>query len=138
MRIVSAGKGRATGHAPSRGKGPAAPNGHSRRGKNVTDHCPDDWFRESVWKPTLAAAGFSRRVVFYDLRHSHATWLANSHTVDIMKLKERMGHRSILTTQRYLSASEQVDHTAPDALEAYVASAGQRAASRRRRQIRAV
>jgi hypothetical protein len=55
-----------------------------------------------------------------------------------MKLKERMWHRSILTTQRYLSASEQVDHTAPDALEAYMAGAEHRAASRRRRRIKAV
>jgi integrase len=114
------------------------PVGHSRRGRNVTDHCPDDWFRDSVWKPALVAAGFSRRIVFYDLRHSHATWLANSHTVDIMKLKERMGHRSILTTQRYLSASEYVDHTAADALEEYIAGAEQRAAARRRRRIKAV
>ena len=111
---------------------------HSRRGKNVTDHCPDDWFRDRVWKPAVVAAGFDRRVVFYDLRHSHATWLANSHTVDIMKLKERMGHRSILTTQRYLSAAEEVDHTAADALESYLATAETRSTARRRRRVRAV
>jgi hypothetical protein len=74
--------------------------GHSRRGKNITDHCPDDWFRRNVWLPALSSAGFSRRVVFYDLRHSHATWLARSRTVDLMTLKERMGHRSTVTTQR--------------------------------------
>jgi len=112
--------------------------GHSRRGKNITDHCPDDWFRRDVWLPALSAAGFSRRVVFYDLRHSHATWLARSRTVDLMTLKERMGHRSIVTTQRYLSASEEVDHSAADALEAYRAGAEQRAVGRRRRRIKAV
>jgi len=63
--------------------------------------------------------------------------LANSHTVDIMKLKERMGHRSILTTQRYLSAAEQVDHTASDALETYLATAGLRTAARRRCRVHA-
>jgi hypothetical protein len=112
--------------------------GHSRRGKNVTDHCPDDWFRRNVWLPALSAAGFSRRVVFYDLRHSHATWLARSRTVDLITLKERMGHRSIVTTQRYLSASEEVDHSAADALEAYMVDAEQRAIGRRRRRIKAV
>jgi hypothetical protein len=120
------------------GKDRPAKGRHSRRGKNLTDHCPDDWFRLRIWLPALKAAAFSRRVVFYDLRHTPATWLANSHTVDIMKLKERMGHRSILTTQRYLSASEHVDHTAPDALEEYIATAQRRAATRRRRRIRAV
>ena len=110
--------------------------GHSRRTKNLTDHCPDDWFRSSFWQPAVQAAGFQRRVVFYDLRHSHATWLARSHTVDIMKLKERMGHRSIVTTQRYLSASEEVDHTAADALETYMATATRRQATRRRSRLR--
>jgi integrase len=79
-------------HRRSAGKDRPA-TGHSRRRTNLTDHCPDDWFRTAIWLPAVKAAGFQRRVVFYDLRHSHATWLARSHTVDIMKLKERMGHR---------------------------------------------
>jgi hypothetical protein len=34
------------------------PTGHSRRGKNVTDHCPDGWFRENL------EAGADRSWVF--------------------------------------------------------------------------
>jgi hypothetical protein len=43
--------------------------------------------------------------------------LARSHKVDIERLRERMGHRSILTTQQYISASTVVDTTAADVME---------------------
>ncbi len=111
---------------------------HSRRGKNLTDHCPDDWFRADIWLPAVATANLGRRIVFYDLRHSHATWLAKSRKVDLITLKERMGHRKLATTERYLSASVELDHTAADALEEYMAGAESRAAARRRRRIKAV
>jgi hypothetical protein len=50
----------------------------AERPAGTTDHCPNDWFRRNVWKPALSAAKIRRRVVFYDLRHTHATWLARS------------------------------------------------------------
>lgn len=87
------------------------------RGKNLTDHCPDDWFRDNLWKPAVAAAGLKPKTVFHDLRHTHATWLAGSPDFDIERLRQRMGHKSITTTQRYISASEEVDPDGADILD---------------------
>ncbi|XRQ07140.1 tyrosine-type recombinase/integrase, partial [Actinomadura welshii] len=42
-----------------------------------------------------------------DLRHAHASWLLNG-GADLQVVKERLGHASIATTERYL-------HTLPDA-----------------------
>ena len=48
----------------------------SKAGKNLTDHLPRDWFRRTIWTPTLKTAGLTdRKIVFHDLRHTHATWL---------------------------------------------------------------
>jgi integrase len=89
----------------------------SKRGKNLTDHLPRDWFRRNLWIPAIASANFTGKIVFHDLRHTHATWLARSHKVDIERLRERMGHRSIVTTQQYISATTAIDTTAADVIE---------------------
>jgi len=86
----------------------------------------------------LEMAGFTRRTVFHDLRHTHATWLARSHKVDIERLRERMGHRSILTTQQYISASTVLDTTAADVMEEILSATPRREVRARRRAIRAV
>ena len=114
---------------------PARP---TKRGKNLTDHLPRDWFRRHIWQPALAAAEFEGRVVFHDLRHTHATWLARSHQVDIERLRERMGHRSILTTQQYISASVIIDTTAADVIEATLATPSHRQTRTQRRVVHAV
>jgi integrase len=72
----------------------------------------------------------TRPAVFHDLRQTHATWLARSHKVDIERLWERMGHRSITTTQQYISASVVVDTTAADVMEEILTGASR--PSRRR------
>ena len=87
------------------------------RGRNLTDHCPDDWFRDNIWKPAIAAAGLKAKTTFHDLRHTHATWLAGSTDFDIERLRQRMGHKSIVTTQRYISASREIDPDAADIMD---------------------
>ena len=114
------------------------PRRETKRGRNLTDHLPRDWFRRTIWTPTLETAGFTRRTVFHDLRHTHATWLARSHKIDIERLRERMGHRSILTTQQYISASSIVDTTAADVMEQALASSSARQVLTRRRAVHAV
>lgn len=84
------------------------PNG---KGRNVTDHCPRDFFRRKAWAPAVTAAGIAGKATFHDLRHTHATWLARD-GVSIEVLRERLGHQSLITTQRYISASATVDTTA--------------------------
>ncbi|WP_268761714.1 tyrosine-type recombinase/integrase, partial [Frankia sp. AvcI1] len=62
---------------------------------------PGDWFRKQVWHPAVEAAGIGRRVRVHDLRHAHASWLLAG-GADLQVVKERLGHGSIATTQRYL------------------------------------
>jgi integrase len=88
-----------------------------RRGRPLdTDgHIPRGWFRERVWKPALSAAGIDRRVRIHDLRHAHASWLLSG-GADLQVVKERLGHGSLRTTERYLHTLPDADETALDAL----------------------
>lgn len=114
------------------------PQKETKRGTNLTDHLPRDWFRRHIWKPSFDQPGVTRRAVFHDLRHTHATWLARSHKVDIERLRERMGHRSIITTQQYISASVVVDTTAADVMEETLAALSPRQMRPVRRAAHAV
>jgi integrase len=75
-------------------------------------HIGRDWFRRMSWRPACEAAGLPILPRFHDLRHSHASWLLAG-GADLQVVKERLGHASIMTTQRYL-------HTLPDADETAV------------------
>ena len=111
---------RANRRAKGKDLKPAKP---TKAGKNLTDHLPRDWFRRNFWIPALETAELGdRKIVFHDLRHTHATWLARSHRIDIERLRERMGHRSILTTQQYISAATTIDTTAADIMDGLLAS----------------
>jgi integrase len=70
-------------------------------------HISRDWFRKQVWEPALKQAGIAFHVRAHDLRHAHASWLLAG-GADLQMVKERLGHGSISTTERYL-------HTLPDA-----------------------
>jgi integrase len=50
-----------------------------------------------------------------DLRHVHASWLLHC-GADLQVVKERLGHASIATTERYLHSLPTADETALDAL----------------------
>jgi integrase len=69
-------------------------------------HIPRSWFRVNVWLPARDAAKLVAGVKVHSLRHAHASWLLAG-GADIARVKERLGHSSILTTQKYL-------HTLPD------------------------
>jgi integrase len=89
-----------------------------RRPRSLTTdgHIPRDWFRTNAWKPALDAAGLGFRVRFYDLRHAHASWLLAG-GADLQVVKERLGHGSITTTEKYLHTLPDADETALDALD---------------------
>ena len=92
-----------------------APLGSDMRA-NKTGHIPNEWFRSTHWLVAVKAAKLDRHVRFHDLRHAHASWaVADGH--DLVKVKERLGHKSILTTQRYLHA-QQHDTTVTDSMAA--------------------
>lgn len=88
-----------------------------RRGRPLdTDgHIPRGWFRESVWKPAFAATGIDQRVRIHDLRHAHASWLLAG-GANLQVVKERLGHGSLRTTEKYLHTLPDADETALDAL----------------------
>ncbi|MGI5159115.1 tyrosine-type recombinase/integrase [Microbispora sp. CA-102843] len=51
----------------------------------------------------------------HDLRHAHASWLLAG-GADLQVVKERLGHGSISTTEKYLHTLPDADDTALDAL----------------------
>jgi integrase len=75
-------------------------------------HVSRDWFRVQVWQPALTKANIGIHVRIHDLRHAHASWLLAGGT-NIQVVKERLGHASITTTEKYL-------HTLPEAQSAAV------------------
>lgn len=97
----------------------AAGKDHPRqpRALDTDGHLPRAWFRRTIWNPALQAAGITFPVRFHDLRHAHASWLLAG-GADIQTVKERMGHSSITTTQKYLHTLPNADHAAITALDA--------------------
>lgn len=78
------------------------------------EHIGRNWFRRMVWRPACEAAGLTDLPRFHDLRHSHASWLLAG-GADLQVVKERLGHASIMTTQRYLHTLPDADETAVEA-----------------------
>ncbi|WP_030157280.1 tyrosine-type recombinase/integrase [Glycomyces sp. NRRL B-16210] len=79
-------------------------------------HIPNRWFREQIIKPALRSAGIKVDIRMHLLRHAHASWLLNG-GADLMVVKERLGHASITTTERYLHTVANADETALAALD---------------------
>lgn len=67
-----------------------------------------------MWGPARKACGLGN-VRVHDLRHAHASWLLAG-GADLQVVKERLGHASIATTERYLHSLPTADETALDAL----------------------
>lgn len=63
----------------------------------------------------MRAAGLQPPLRLHDLRHAHASWLLAG-GADLQVVKERLGHASIATTERYLHTLPDADDTALDAL----------------------
>ena len=84
------------------------------RARHTDGHIPADWFHHQVWGPARKACGLGT-VRVHDLRHAHASWLLAG-GADLQVVKERLGHASIATTERYLHSMPTADETALDAL----------------------
>ena len=84
------------------------------RSRDTDGHIPADWFRHQIWDPARKAAGLDK-VRIHDLRHAHASWLLAG-GADLQVVKERLGHASISTTEKYLHSLPTADETALDAL----------------------
>jgi integrase len=79
-------------------------------------HIPRDWFRTAVWNPAVNTACPGIHVRPHDLRHAHASWLLAG-GADLQVVKERLGHSSIATTEKYLHTLPNADTTALTALD---------------------
>jgi integrase len=90
--------------AERRASGKDSPRGV--RAVDTDGHIPRRWFRDNVWLKARDAAGLGAGVKVHSLRHAHASWLLAG-GADLETVKTRLGHSSILTTQKYL-------HTLPD------------------------
>ncbi len=78
-------------------------------------HLPRNWFRHHIWVSATNRAGLPHTVRFHDLRHAHASWLLAG-GADIQTVKDRLGHGSLRTTEKYLHTLPDTDNTALDAL----------------------
>ena len=70
---------------------------------------PDTGTRYTDIKKSFSAACREAGITnftFHDLRHTFGTRLADA-GVDVVKIKELMGHASIVTTMRYIHATDQ-------------------------------
>jgi integrase len=85
------------------------------RAVETDGHIPRWWFRTQVWLPAAEAAQFPTPSRVHGLRHAHASWLLAG-GADLEVVKERLGHSSIVTTQKYLGTLDETDESAIDAL----------------------
>jgi site-specific recombinase XerD len=93
----------------------AAPRTTRSRTLTTDGHVPRSWFRDHIWKPALVEAGIGIAVRTHDLRHAHASWLLAG-GADLQTVKERLGHGSIIITEKYLHTLAETDDTALTAL----------------------
>jgi site-specific recombinase XerD len=63
-------------------------------------HLPRDKWR-AIWNEAINKSGIGWYPTTHDLRHANATQLLKN-GVDVHEVKERLGHQSIVTTERYL------------------------------------
>lgn len=92
-------------------------NPRTPRTLDTDGHIPANWFRNQVWKTAVETAALPHGVRIHDLRHAHASWLLAG-GADLQVVKERLGHASIATTERYLHTLPDADETALTALSA--------------------
>jgi integrase len=86
------------------------------RVRDTDGHVPSQWFRQNIWRKACLAAGIDPPVRLHDLRHSHASWLLAG-GASLTVVKERLGHVSIATTDKYLHTLPDADDTALAALD---------------------
>lgn len=77
-------------------------------------YIPRRWFRDAVLKPALVNSKLDVDVKMHGLRHAHASWLLAG-GADLQVVKERLGHGSIRTTEKYLHTLPDADDTAVNA-----------------------
>lgn len=91
-------KGKVESHSKSDSKSQSKSRSHSK--SNSESHLPRDKWR-ATWNEAINKSGIGWYPTTHDLRHANATILLKK-GVDVHEVKERLGHSSIVTTERYL------------------------------------
>ena len=91
-------KAKVGSHSKSHSKSQSNSRSHSK--SNSESHLPRDKWR-AIWNEAINKSGIGWYPTTHDLRHANATHLLKS-GVDVHEVKERLGHQSIVTTERYL------------------------------------
>ena len=99
--------------AERRGSGKDDPR--AGRSRDTDGHISRNWFRRQVWLPTLRVVDLDIVVRMHDMRHAHASWLLAG-GADLQVVRQRLGHGSLRTTERYLHTLPDADESALDAL----------------------
>jgi len=73
---------------------------NSKSNSKSEGHLPRDKWR-AIWNEAIEQSGIGWYPTTHDLRHANATQLLKN-GVDVHEVKERLGHQSITTTERYL------------------------------------
>jgi integrase len=84
------------------------------RTKNESGHLPRDQWRR-IWMKAIKLADIGWNPRTHDLRHANATQLLKN-GVDLHEVKERLGHASIQTTERYLHRVRHLQSNAGEAV----------------------
>nr|WP_233626615.1 tyrosine-type recombinase/integrase [Saccharopolyspora sp. HNM0986] len=94
-------------------------HGHDRptrhRRTRHDQHLDRSWFRRNIWYHALANAGLTHPARIHDLRHTNASWMLAG-GADLETIRERLGHRSLRATERYLHTLPHTHNTALTAL----------------------
>lgn len=103
--------------------------GRERRTANISGHVPRDYFRNFFMVPAIETAKI-RHVRFHDLRHTHATWLAKD-GISLFDLMQRMGHKTMATTQKYITLNSRPHRRGGQRMAAIMAKPVKRGLRRR-------
>ena len=70
-----------------------------------------DYFKDAVEKviPGNKSQPLKYKITAHSLRHTHASWLAEA-GLDILQIKEQLGHRNIEMTMRYAHLIPNIRH----------------------------
>lgn len=85
---------------------------------NVSGHLPRDVWRR-VWRSAIEQSGIGWFPRTHDLRHTHVTQLLES-GIPIHEVKERVGHRSVTTTEGYAQRAKHRVSNAALAVDGFI------------------
>ena len=93
-------KGKVESHSKSQSNSKSDTKSNSKSLSRSESHLPRDKWR-AIWNEAIKKSGIGWYPTTHDLRHANATILLKK-GVDVHEVKERLGHQSIVTTERYL------------------------------------